>query len=283
MYWKQIGSIRKGITVKAATTVVSDLKDRKDIQSGKEFVGVKEQVKQLTSSASMHSKSGSTKVSGEKRKKQVAKALEGVKQTTRRIQAKTVRGGSLANNLAQGSMALELEQSNSKGLKVTQGNEKGLAPADAFPEFGNARKNFEQSEHRDAAVSLKLQNFNKIEMEKPNCSLFKLAKKGIFPQVRLNVWIVAWFIMFGAIVCRMHISGFQFTMLEHARWLLQQEFALEDFRDHVIEETVLTDDQQQVLPNHWTNQWTFVLAAAANDIKWIALKLGNVLSSPIVS
>ncbi|KAI3918805.1 hypothetical protein MKX01_042125 [Papaver californicum] len=309
---RQIGSLRKGIPVKAATTVVSELKDRKDIQSGREFVGVKDQVKQSKGSVSLHNKSGSTKVSGdnlqlqteqnsqgnfsvagEKRKKQVAKALKGVsiyvkeqqnkcmvtdpmrassnslggtssdqikhsnqsyvlaqgsdisdsqkdsflydvpiatvdsvakgtqavppqkesrlsfssfvKQTTRRIEAKTVEGvlpevvnvdgieflmpgstssipgGSLANDLAQGSMALELEQSNSKDLKETQAkfmyensqireqvesipfdlnlgiqNEVGsgkaleiFTPAEEIPEFENARKNFEQSEHCD--------------------------------------------------------------------------------------------------------------------------------------
>ncbi|KAI3914895.1 hypothetical protein MKX01_018064 [Papaver californicum] len=307
---RQIGSLRKGIPVKAATTVVSDLKDRKE--SGKEFVGVKDHVKQLKSSVSVYNKSGSIKVSGdnlhlqteqnsqgnfsvagEKRKKQVAKALKGVsiylkeqqnkcmvtdpmgvfsnplggtssdqikrsnqsyvpaqgsdisdsqkdgflydvpiatvdsvakgtqavppqqesrlsfssfvKQTTRRIEAETVKGvllevvnvdgieflmpgstssvpgGSLANDLAQGSMALELEQSNSKDLKETQGKfmyensqireqvesipfdlnlgmqnevDSGKAleiftPAEAIPEFENARKNFEQPEHCD--------------------------------------------------------------------------------------------------------------------------------------
>ncbi|KAI3872796.1 hypothetical protein MKX03_018999 [Papaver bracteatum] len=307
---RQIGSLRKGIPVKAATTVVSDLKDRKDIESGKEFVGVKDQVKQLKGSVSVHNKSGSTKVSGdnlhlqteqdsqenfsvvgEKRKKQVAKALTGVsiylkeqqnkcmvtdpmvvvlnpigettsdqikrsnqsyvpvqgpdtldshidsflydvpietvdsvaketeavptqqdgrlsfssfvKQTARRIEAKTVKGvlpevanadgiefvmprstssvpgGSLGNDLAQGSTGLELEQSNSKDLKETKvkfiydnsqfrdevesipfdlnlgmqnevGGKKAVeifTPAEAIPE--NARKNFEQSEHRD--------------------------------------------------------------------------------------------------------------------------------------
>ncbi|XP_026385283.1 increased DNA methylation 1-like [Papaver somniferum] len=181
MVKKQIGSLRKGVTVKAATTVVSDLKDRKDMQSGKEFVGVKDQVKQLTSPVSVHNKSGSTQVSGgnlhlqteqnsvvgQKRKKQGAKALKGVKQTSRRIQAKTARGGSLANDLAQGSMALELDQSNSKDLKETQGNEKALeifAPADTIPEFGNARNNFELSEYRDGE-SCRGSEASKFEMD----------------------------------------------------------------------------------------------------------------------
>ncbi|KAI3885888.1 hypothetical protein MKW92_018358 [Papaver armeniacum] len=177
---KQITSLRRGITVKAATTVVSDLRDRTDIQPGKEFVG--EQVKQLTSSVSVHNNSGSTKVSGdnlhlqteqngvvgEKRKKQFAKSLKVVKQTTRRIQAKTAReGSSLADDLAQGSMALELQQSDSKNLKEIQANETALgifAPADAIPEFGNARNNFELSEYRDGE-SCRGSEASKFEMD----------------------------------------------------------------------------------------------------------------------
>ncbi|MCL7036437.1 hypothetical protein MKW94_003208 [Papaver nudicaule] len=298
---RQIGNLRKGIPVKAATTVVSDLKERKEIESGKEFAGVKDLVKQSNGSVSVHNKSGSTKVSsdnphlqteqnsqrnlpvvGKKRKKQAAKALKGVsiylkeqqnecmvtdtmglissdqikgsnqscvptqrsdisgsqidnflydvpiatvdsvgkgtqivppqqesrlsfssfvKQTTRRIEANTVKGVSpevvnvdvieflmprstssdlLVNDLARGSTALELEQSNPEDVKETRGkymsennqfreqvesipldlnlsmgNEVGsgkalefFTTAEAIP-VENARKNFEQSEHLD--------------------------------------------------------------------------------------------------------------------------------------